>query len=152
MFPDRSLSVAAAHEVPTSQRGTCVPLSLSGAECAAGAQSKSSRVELALNRRVSGGVESTQCRVHANFGQHIISPEPTPRWRFEWHGKLKAPCRVMTWLSLWWLELSSRTQVFVCHNGGVTTLTSLPPVDSCVRGLSLTLSLASILLYSLILG
>ena len=43
-----------------------MPLSLSSAECAVGSQSKSSRVELALSKRVSGGVESTQCRVHAD--------------------------------------------------------------------------------------
>ena len=57
-----------ASSVPASlQGGILMPLSDSRAECAVGPQSKSSRVELALSRRVSGGVESTQCRVHADI-------------------------------------------------------------------------------------
>ena len=53
--------------VPASlQGGTHMPFPQSSAECAVGSQSKPSRVELALSKRVSGGVESTQCRAHAD--------------------------------------------------------------------------------------
>ncbi len=51
-----------------------MPLLQSSAECAVGAQSMPSSAEFALSIRVSGGVESTQCRVHAEAESKTPKP------------------------------------------------------------------------------